>query len=111
MSNFMGTECLDLEDMDVKMMYFPFLIAALIALGISAVGVIMKPRHLFWTNFIVMMGLLEHMLIFAQVVGNFSYGTINFAIGAIVLWIIFIAINVTFYCIFRKRVKAKDATY
>jgi hypothetical protein len=100
MSNFLGDECLNMAEMDVKQLYFPFIIAAIIALGISGVGVIMKPRHILITNWLIMLGLLEHVLIFAQVLFTFAYGTINFAVVSIILWIIFIALNIAFYCMF-----------
>jgi hypothetical protein len=100
MSNFLGDQCLDMAAMDVKMLYFPFVIGAVIALGISGVGVIMKPRHILITNWLIMLGLLEHLLIFAQVLLTFAYGTLAFAVVSIVLWMIFIALNISFYCMF-----------
>jgi hypothetical protein len=95
-----------MENMDLRTLYFPFLIAAIIALGISGVGIIMKPRHLFVTNFIIMLGLLEHILIFTQVIANFYLGNAIHLALSIIIWVVYIGVNITFYCLFLKRVKS-----
>jgi hypothetical protein len=47
-----------------------------------------------------MLGLLEHVLIFTQVLLTFAYGTLYFAVVSIVLWLVFISLNIAFYCMF-----------
>ena len=61
LANFMGTECYSISNLDVKLIYFPYLIVMCICFAMSYVGSLQKKKHLLVPNFIVLMGAVEHI--------------------------------------------------
>jgi len=59
-ANYAATKCINEDELNLKMFYFPYLIAAAIVLFISIGGGIRKRKHRVITNFLVMLGVFEH---------------------------------------------------
>ena len=96
-ADFYGTECLPLSNMDIKLVYFPFLIVMGLLFGASYVGSKQKKKHLLVTNFIALMGIVEHIALVTQVILTFSYATFRYAAVAIVVWVTYVVANILFY--------------
>lgn len=58
--NFLNTACLEVANLDAKLVYFPFSIWMLFLLALSFVGRVIKKKHQVLANFIVMNSLTEH---------------------------------------------------
>ncbi len=73
-------------------MYFPFIALMIVIGGVSWTGKMIKPKHKLFANFVVMMGLLEHIALISQVALCFAYGgTIAFALVSILIWLCYFA--------------------
>jgi hypothetical protein len=53
--------CFALESLDIKLVYFPFILLMIVIGGVSWIGRWVKPKHKIFANFVVMMGFLEHI--------------------------------------------------
>ena len=102
LSNFEATTCIALDSLDVRIVYFPVLMVIVILAAISWVGKCVKPKHNVLANYVVMMGMLEHLAILAQVALTFAYGTLIFAFLIILIWLIYLAIQLAFYFRFKN---------
>ena len=60
LANFYGDACYPISDIDVKLIYFPFLIIISICFGMTYIGARQKKKHLLVPNFLFMMGIVEH---------------------------------------------------
>lgn len=59
-ANYAATECLPMSNIDIKLIYFPFLILTVIMFIVSWLGTKQKKKHLLIPNFLIFMGLIEH---------------------------------------------------
>jgi hypothetical protein len=95
--------------LDIKLVYFPFLQTVVLLFIVNLVGHKVKPKHLVWPNFIVMMGMLEHLALIAQVVLSFSYGgSFEFGIVSIIIYLSYIGANIAFTKIFKDKIQKED---
>lgn len=85
--SFTGDTCRRLSDLDTRLIYFPFLIIAILMGFVSWIGAKIKPHHLIIANFAIMLGSLEPLVLFVQVVLSFIYGTYAFAVPIILIWL------------------------
>jgi hypothetical protein len=100
--NFEQTKCVSIDSLDVKLVYFPFLFLIVCIGFVNWVGNRVKPRHQILPNFIVMMGILEHIALIVQIALCFSYGSsIAFAIISIIIWLLYVAGQVVFWKYFK----------
>jgi len=111
MSKFWENECISLASVDMKLMYFPFLVVALILLAFSVTAQRIKVKHRTLTNFILMMGCLEFFSTLAQLIFTFKFGRPVFAAVIVVIFVIYIALNIVFFVLFIKRIKQKDEKF
>ena len=111
MANFYGTECFALSTMDISLIYFPFLIVMVLLFGLSYVGSRQKKKHLLVPNFIVLMGIVEHVALVTTIVLTFSYATFRYAASAIFIWMTYVAANIIFYHKHYKMIATKDKRY
>ena len=109
--SFQGDSCLDLSEIDVRLVYFPFLIALVLIATLSCVGRIVKPNHLVLTNFVIMLGLLEHLSLLSQVVLTFIFGTYKLAIVILLIWLGYVGTLVVFNVIWHKNIVRDDLKY
>ncbi len=63
---------------------------------VSFVGKCVKPSHLILTNFVIFLGIVEHIAIVTQIVLTFIFGTYYLAIAVIVIWIGYVVVAVSF---------------
>ena len=111
LANYSADTCTSLDDVDVKIIYFPFLIIALLCFALSYVGSKQKKKHLLIPNFIVMMGIVEHVAYVTQIILTFKWGTWFFNVFIIILWLFYVAVNIFFQIRFRQEVINKDKFY
>lgn len=101
-TNFEQTQCILIDDLDIKLVYFPFLLLIICIGFVNWVGNRVKPRHQILPNFMVMMGILEHIALIVQIALCFSYGGhIAFAIVSIVIWLLYVAGQIAFWKYFK----------
>lgn len=101
---FSGKSCRSLSDIDARKVYYPFLILTILVAAISCIGKIVKPHHLVLSNFVVMMGLIEHIAIITQIALTFIFGTYMMAIAIVLIWVVYIVILVTFNVLWHLKV-------
>ena len=90
-TNFQGTQCIDLGNTDVKLVYFPFLMLIILIALVNFISRWIKPKHQIISNFIIMMGVLEHAFLICQVALCFGLqGSLIFGILSIVIWFVYI---------------------
>ena len=78
--------------MDVKVIYFPFLALMIAIAVVNCIGKMVKKKHKFLANFLVMMGFLEHIALISQVALCFAYGIhVAFGIVALSIWLCYFA--------------------
>jgi len=106
-ANFAQTECLALDNLDTKVVYFPFLFLIIVIGLVNWVGRVVKPNHQILPNFIVMMGILEHIALISQVALCFSsFGSsIAFAIISIIIWLLYVTGQVVFWKYFKTLIE------
>ncbi len=85
--------------------------SALVLLILSWVGKCVKPRHQILSNFLIMMSLLEHLSIIAQVILAFAYGGAAWGFVALIIWAVYCIIQFLFWRDFRKEIIDKDGTF
>jgi len=85
-ANFERTYCINLDDLDASYYYFPVTQIMLGLIIVSCVGRCVKPRHQILSNFIIMMSMLEHLSIIAQVFLAFIYANAAWGFVAIIIW-------------------------
>lgn len=91
--------------MDAKMIYFPFLVIAILLYFVSWIGGQIKAKHLVLTNYVVMMGGLEWLCLVTQIVLSFLIGTITLAICSLVVLLTYYAVMVLFGVFWRRNVR------
>ena len=97
LANFYGDECYPISDIDVKLIYFPFLIVTAVCFGLSYVGTIQKKKHRLVPNFIVLMGIVEHCALVTQFLCTLSYGTWRYLAFILIFWGTYVTGNIIFY--------------
>ena len=80
------------------------LIIAAAFFAASYVGSKQKPKHILITNWIVLMGFLEHGILLSQIILTAKYGTWHYMIFIMIAYIVFNAINITYYFFFMKKI-------
>jgi len=88
MANYAATYCISEDSLDLKLVYFPFLVSMAILFVLSVLGARQKKKHKLLTNFVIMMGMLEHIAIISQIIMTFFFGTWRYAIVIILIWIL-----------------------
>jgi len=111
MPTFAATECVSMDSIDMKRMYFPFLIISAILMIFSVISYKIKSRHRFLTNFILMMGALEFFCTLTQIFLTFMFGTYKYAIVIILIFVFYLALNITYFVMFQKRIKKSDQKF
>ena len=111
LANYDADTCMDLSDIDVTIIPFPFLIITAICFAMSYVGSKQKKKHLLIPNFIVMMGIVEHVALVTQIILTFKFGTWRYAIFIILFWALYVIVNIAFVIKFRNEVVKKDKMY
>ena len=111
LANYERTKCTNLVDIDLTLVYFPFLITAFLMFVLSFVGSKQKKKHLLVPNFLVMMGILEHIAIITYAVLTVKWGNVFYLLFVLLIEALFIAINVWFQLAFRKEVVNRDKFY
>lgn len=104
LSNYSANKCTPLSDLDISLIPFPCLIIAAAFFAASYVGSKQKPKHILITNWIVLMGFLEHGILLSQIILTAKYGTWHYMIFIVIAYIIFNAINITYYFFFMKKI-------
>ena len=111
MATFEADKCISMDSIDMKIMYFPFLIITGILMIFSVIAYRIKSRHRFLTNFILMMGALEFFCTATQIFLTFKFGTFRYAIVVILIFVFYLALNITFFVMFMRRIKKSDAKF
>jgi len=106
--SFSGNSCRRLTELDARLVYFPFLIATVIIAFVSWIGKKIKPNHLVFANFVIMMGLIEHIALIVQIILSFIYGTYALAIPIIVIWLNYLGTLVAFNIYWRRDIINAD---
>ena len=96
LANYEADTCKDLNDVDVTMIPFPFLIITALCFAMSYVGSKQKKKHLLIPNFIVMMGIVEHVALVTQIILTFNFGTWRYAIFIVIFWLLYVIVNIGF---------------
>lgn len=109
--NFQGDSCIYLSEIDARLVYFPFLITLVLIALLSYVGQVVKPNHLVLTNFVIMLGLLEHCALFLQVILTFIYGTYRLAIVILLIWLGYLATLLTFNVLWHRQIVKEDVKF
>ena len=89
-----------MDSIDLKLMYFPFLIMALILFCFSLIAYKIKSRHRYLTNFLLMMGALEFFCTITQIFLTFKFGTFRYAIVIIIIFVFYLALNIAYFIMF-----------
>lgn len=110
-ANYAATECIPMSNLDVKLVYFPFLIVTVIMFMLSYVGTKQKKKHLLIPNFLIFMGLIEHVGLITQLILTFDYGTWRYASTVGVFWFFYVAGNIGFYIYHLKVIAQEDRLY
>jgi hypothetical protein len=105
------TGCVKMENQDTQVVYFPFLILTFVTAAISWLGRCVKPSHLVVTNFVIMLGFIEHCALVAQIALTFIYATPSQTVTLSVLWLGYLATLTGFNIAWYKRVTLKDPQY
>lgn len=108
---FSGQSCRSLSDIDARLVYFPFLITVALVALMSWIGKLVKPKHLFLTNFVIMLGLIEHVALVVQLILTFIFGTYLLAIFIVIIWVVYFGTLVAFNVLWRRDVINKDSHY
>ena len=95
-ANYSADTCKSLDDVDVRIIYFPFLIIMLLCFALSYVGSKQKKKHELIPNFIVMMGIVEHVALVTQIILTFMWGNLFYSIFSIIFWACYVVCNVLF---------------
>ena len=111
LANYEGTECANLTDIDLTLVYFPFLITALLMFVLSVAGSVAKKKHLLVPNFLVMTGVLEHIAIITFFVLTLKWGNFFYTACVLIIEVLFVLVNVWFQLAFRKEVINEDKFY
>ena len=111
LSNYESSECYPLTDLDINLIPFPSLIIAGIFFFLSYASAKRKKKHLLVTNWIVLMGLLEHGVLLSQIILNFKYGTFRYAVFLIFAWVSFVITNIVFSVCHYKKISKRDRAY
>ena len=111
LSNYDADTCRSLSDLDAKTLPFPFIIITLLCLALSWVGSKQKKKHLLVVNFIVMMGVVEHIALITQIVLTFAFGTWKWAVPIILFWVAYVLCNILFQIRWYQEVVGKDKYY
>jgi len=94
--------------LDVSVVYFPFLFLFILVGLVNWVGKIVKPSHQILPNFIVMMGILEHIALICQFALCFAYTRfVNFAFGiiSVIIWLLYVAGQVMYWKYFKTLIE------
>jgi len=110
MANYESTKCV-MAGGDVTVVYFPWLIMSLIALGLSLAGGKSKIKHLVVPNWLVMMGIIENLSMFTQIVMTFKFGTWRYTIPIVAAYAIYVIANIVFAVLFHLKVAMADPAY
>jgi hypothetical protein len=62
----------------------------------SVVGKCVKPSHQILSNFVVFLGIVEHLAIATQIVLTFIFGTSSLAIAVIIIYIAQVLVSIAF---------------
>ena len=108
---FSGKSCRALSDLDTRIVYYPFLILTVLCGIISWIGKLTKPSHKFLTNFLIMLGLVEHIAIVVQIVLTFIFGSYLMAILIIAIWVGFIGTLIWFNVVWHMQLIKQDPFY
>ena len=115
LSNYEEGRCEDLSNTDAKVIYFPFLIVTLLVFCLSWVGSTQKKKHLLVVNFIIMMGILEHIALLTQILliwlSPYLKAKALWLLLFVVIYIGYWALNIAFLIMFKKDVIDKDKFY
>jgi hypothetical protein len=111
MANFSATECYPLSNLDATLIYFPFLWITLVVFGFSYVGYKQKKKHLLIPNFLVFMGIIEHIVLFTQVILTIKYATWKYFACSLFVWLAYVASNIIFVVRHYKLVATQDRKY
>ena len=111
LSNYEATTCISMEELNLTVVYFPFLIITLLCLALSFVGSKQKKKHLLIPNFIVMMGIVEHIALVTQIILTLYFGTWFLMIPAFLIWLTYVGCNIFFQIKFNKEIVEKDKFY
>jgi len=108
---FSGEACRSLSELDARIVYYPFLILTALVAVVSCVGKVVKPHHLILSNFVIMLGVIEHVAIVVQILLTFIFGTYFMAILIIVVWLGFIGTLVAFNVLWHSKVVKNDVSF
>lgn len=109
--SFSGDSCRRLTDLDARLVYFPFLIITVLVAFVSWIGHVIKPHHLVFANFAIMLGAVEHLALLVQVLLSFIYGTYGLAIPIIFIWLGYVGTQIAFNYYWRRDVIALDLKF
>lgn len=111
MANYGATYCISEADLDLKLVYFPFLITTCVLFLLSTIGAKSKKKHRLLTNFIVPMGLLLQIALITQIILTFKFGTWRYNTVIIIAWLLYVAGQPLFQYFFTKRIIKEDKLY
>lgn len=100
LANFHETRCISEDDLDLAIVYFPFMGIVVVALAVNIVGQRVKPTHRILTNFLIMLATIEHAALITQIVFSLKYGTIKYFIPTLLVYIVYVATNPVFHRVF-----------
>lgn len=106
-----GKSCRALSELDTQIVYYPLLILMVLCGIISWVGKITKPSHKFLTNFLIMLGIVEHIAIVVQIALTFIFGSYLMAILIIAIWVAYIGTLIWFNVVWYTQLIKQDVSY
>jgi hypothetical protein len=89
---------------DLTLVYFPHLVAALIAAGICIGGHFKDRRSLIISNILVFWGPIEFIAIVVQTAMSVLYGTYKYAGLALAAFVFYVVANISFSVYFMARI-------
>ncbi len=100
-----------MSSLDVRLIYFPFLILTILLAFVSWIGHKIKPTHLVFANFAIMLGAVEHVAMIVQVVLSYIQGTYAVAIPIVIIYALYVTTLIGFGYFWRRDVVRKDGRY
>ena len=77
----------------------------------SYIGKRVKPKHFFLTNFLIMLGLIEHLGIIVQFALTFVFSTYVMAVATGIIWGIYLTTLIAFNIIWFFKVIRNDQRF
>ena len=93
---------------DARLVYFPFLVMVAIIAIVSYIGSRAKQNHKGLTNFVVMLGMIEHIALITQVALAFIFSDYAFSMATLAVWFFFLCQQFFFHVFWQYRVVRKD---